>query len=131
MNRSSGHDVCDVACHITSQKTTIVSAFILCMIVTGSVAGFYQLHRCPIALGTDLSSFFVFLTPPKLVLGVLPSSAVTRLVIAAPHLSRVVEDLSSAVTHGVITNALVSASICPRVETSVPGKCNVDVEEEE
>ena len=131
MNRSSGHDVCDVACHITSQKTTIVSAFILCMIVTGSVAGFYQLHRCPIALGTDLSSFFVFLTPPKLVLGVLPSSAVTRLVIAAPHLSRVVEDRITTLALAQIGNALVTTLPSIDFVTTVPGECIVNVKREE
>ena len=107
------------------------------MIVTFFVTRLVQLQSRPIALGADPPPppFFVFLTVPKVVPIIPLSSPFTRLVVAAPHLRRVVEDLSSAFTLGCILplppNARVSTSPCPVVFTSVPGKCVVEVEEEE
>ena len=71
------------------------------MIVTSFVTRLVQLQSRPIALGADLPSFIVFLTEePSVEVLVLLSSPYTRLVVAAPHLSRVVEDLGSALTQG-------------------------------
>ena len=107
--------------------------------LTFFVTRLFQLQSLPIALGTDHPPFFVFLTEPIVVKAVLLSSPFTRLVVAAPHLGRLVEDLSSAFTLGLSStchpshpdNARVSTSKCKRPFTSVPGKCVVEVEEEE
>ena len=106
------------------------------MIVTFFVTRLVQLQSRPIALGADPPSFFVLLTEPVVpgvpivVPWVLLSSPFTRLVVAAPLLSRAVEDLSSAFTRGPNVNACVSTSPCT-VITSVQGKCVFEVEEEQ
>ena len=105
------------------------------------------LNRCKFGISNR-----AILTPPIVIIFIvlvsiicvkqsIPSSPFTRLVVAAPHLSRVVEDLSAALTLGLFyripfafsatVNALVSTSPCTLVFTSVPGKCVVEVEEEE
>ena len=119
----------DVARPIASHNTILVSILILLIIVTFSVTRLVQLQSRPIALGADPPPFFVFLTPPSVATALL-SSPFTRLVVAAPHLSREVEDLYSALTFGLVVNARVSTSPCIG-PTSVPGKCVVEVEEEE
>jgi len=104
------------------------------MIVTFFVTRLVQLQSRPIALGADPPSFFVFLTVPIVNPIVLFSSPFTRLVVAAPHLSLVIEDLSPAFTQGLwglTADACVSTSPCMAGFTSVPGKCVVEVEEEE
>ena len=106
------------------------------MIVTLFITRLVQLQSRPIALGADPPPFFVFLAEPSVETSVLLSSPFTRLVVAAPLLSRVVEDLSAALTlglsiRGISTNARVSTSPCTGAFTSVPGKCVVEVEEEE
>ena len=63
------------------------------------------------------------------------SVAALSTVVAAPHLSRLVEDLSATLTLGLLPppqpcNACVSTSPCSVVFTSVPGKSVVEVEEE-
>ena len=80
------------------------------MIVTFSVTRLFQLQSRPIALGADPPPFFVFLTEPSVV-PVLLSSPFTRLVVAAPHLSRVVENLSSALTLGSFSIIPVNARV--------------------
>ena len=78
------------------------------MIVTFFVTRLVQLQSRPIALGADPPSFFVFLTGPSVAPAWLPSSPFARLVVAAPHLSCVVEDLVSAFAFGALIDARVS-----------------------
>ena len=80
-----------------SQCTTLVSALVLFLSVAGLIARLYQPQCVPTALGTDQGSLLV-----------VHSFPCAGAIVAAPHLSCVVEDFVSAFAFGALVDARVS-----------------------
>ena len=89
-----------------SQCTTLVSALVLLVTVAGLIARLFQLQCVPTALGADQGSLLVADTPASIVS--VHSFPCAGGIVAAPHLSCVVEDFVSAFAFGALVDACVS-----------------------
>ena len=96
----------DIARDKMSQDTKIVSVSVLFVSVASLIARLFQLQCVPTALGTDQGSLLVA-DPPASIVSV-HSFPCAGGILAAPHLSCVVEDVVSAFALGALVDACVS-----------------------